>query len=579
MHPTHYHQHPSVPSHIEHFPLLTEDNARSSSLLLGTGTDFDTPNPALDSLHGSLQTAEHSHVAPAGEQYFLTSEDKTKLRLVRAGEWVLAFSNAGVAVPEFAVAVVRKAGVAAMDSLHNWFDFLGYLKQLRLIVMASPEGQEAFNTGSRFKMWGNIKQWLAQSNINDETKLEKSSFALISLPAIGAAALAGAGLVGEIAGSSDNNGVDLADMAHLGAAGAALTLAGALMHTGRRMVRKVEQTDSPNSNLARHANNFYAHAKLDATSSGAAVAESLIHMAGSGVWAVNLAVLAISGYQVWRFWPSRAGRQEPHAHESEHEHGHHHDECNHAHLVSHETIDIAAAGLRRVKAIGSVAVHGIAITGDRVKSVIERGRSWLGRMRYKPAHSHERPHAPSRLRSAMGLGATALALVGGLISGDTQSKNAVHATPDVVGGPAAVDIQPDNPITPPPPTVKLPSTTECVTVKAGDSQWKIVERRVAKATGKRPSVSATNVIAMFTAIKNKVSNPQPGTIYAGDCLQVPTYAATQELYDALGQPRTSDPRLAASLKTFNEQRNIQEVLDNDAAFIRIDSYLQRVLSL
>lgn len=469
--------------------------------------------------------------------------------IVRAGDWALAAGNAGVSIPEFAVAVARKAGVAAMDSLHNWFDFLGYLKQLRLITMASADGQQSLNTDSRFKMWGSVKKWLAQSNASDEAKLEKSSFALISVPAIGAAALAGAGLVSEAMGTGERGGVGWADVAHLGAAGAALALAGGLMHAGKRMTRMVGAIEKPSPSLVRHVHNFYSHAKLDAASSGAAVAESLVHMGGSGIWAVNLGVLAISGYQVWRFWPSRAGGQtshshaEGHNHASGHEHGHTHsdDSCGHAHLVSHTAIEASAARLRRLKGL--------------------RGK-----------------------RIAMGLGAATAMLLGGLVPAQPSGTgaNTPHAAPENLPGasaPSSAATLPERPALPTnkPPAPKPTPTTECMTIKPGDSQWNIIERRIAKTTGTRPSTATTNAITMFTVLKNKEAHQNPDRLLAGSCLQVPTRAAVQVLYDAIESPDASNRKMGTLLHTFNKAQDIEEVLGSERVLKRIEAHLYKAL--
>jgi hypothetical protein len=538
--------------------------------------------------HPSARLPEHLPAATDNDGWFSgseaqslpSSENKIKPSLVGAGELALAFGNAVVSVPEFAVAVARKAGVAAMDSLHNWFDFLGYLKQLRLIAMSSPENQKTFNTDSRFKMWSDVKKWFTQANADDEAKLEKSSFALISLPAIGAAALAGVGLINELAGSSEDDVAGLADIAHLGAASAALALAGGLMHAGSRMVRKAAQADNPHPNLIRHTNNFYTHAKLDAASSGAAVAESLVHIGGNGIWAINAGVLAISGYQVWRFWPSRAGKQAPHVHEhedeDEHEHeGHQHGSCSHAHVISHETIDFVAVGLRKIKMMGGAAMRGFGAMSERGKSLFKPGHRRPASPEQRQARKQERQGTLSRLRLAAGVGTMALAVVGGLLSGETQNKDTVPLVPDTTSSPAT-HTQPEYPITPPVPKSPKP-TTECATVKPGDSQWKIVERHIGEATGKYPSASATNAITMFTAIKNMVDHPQPDTIHAGDCLRVPTYEALQVLNRAIEQPQVSDPQLVTDLKTFNQRRTLQEVLASVTESVRVDSYLQKSL--
>jgi hypothetical protein len=203
-------------------------------------------------------------------------------------------------------------------------------------------------------------------------------------------------------------------------------------------------------------------------------------------------------------------------------------------------------------------------------------KGWLARMTYEPRHGQERQAAPSRLRLAMGLGTTALALVAGVISGDTRSADTVHATPDAARGPVAVDTQPDAAQKPQRKPKVLP-VTECVTIQPGDSQWKIVKRRVVEATGKQPSIAVTNAITMFTAAKNKAAHPVPDAIDSGDCLYVPTLAATRILYGAIEQPQTSDSQLVTDIRSFNERSNTQDMMDNDTKAAGIDSYLQRAL--
>lgn len=264
---------------------------------------------------------------------------------------ILALGNAAVAMPEFAAATLRQAGAGAWDALHNAFDVMGYLKQLRLIRLASGEAEESTTAASEFTAWSRLKNWLLQTKEVDEAKLEKASFAWISLPAIGAAAIAGAGIVRELQGGGEYSSLDWADWAHLGAAGGALALAFGLWRTGSGMKQKLQTLRSPSSNLIRHVENFRSHAKLDAASSGVALAEAVAHSTGHGTLLINAATLALAGYQTWRFWPSRVSKQ---SHAYAHQH-HDHDDCGHLHLVPAEIADIRARLGWAVRWIGSLA--------------------------------------------------------------------------------------------------------------------------------------------------------------------------------------------------------------------------------
>lgn len=177
---------------------------------------------------------------------------------------------------------------------------------------------------------------------------------------------------------------------------------------------------------------------------------------------------------------------------------------------------------------------------------------------------------PSRLKMAVGLGAAALAMVGGLLSGDTQEKNTVHATPDIGNTPGVTQTLPDLPQ----PPVQAAQVMECATIAPGDSQWKIISQRIEAATGKQASVAEANAITMFTAVKNKAALPDPSSITAGDCLQVPTFEATRLLSRTLDQPNLA----GSAMQRLNHQSDMQDVLDEDAAVTNITHYLQQTLT-
>jgi hypothetical protein len=99
---------------------------------------------------------------------------------------------------------------------------------------------------------------------------------------------------------------------------------------------------------------------------------------------------------------------------------------------------------------------------------------------------------------------------------------------------------------------------------------------VREATGKQPSRAATNAITMYTAVKNKVSDPNPNTIQPDHCLQIPTIPSTRALYSALESPETADSQLVSDLQTLNRQSTIDDVMNKETEFNRIDSYLKSV---
>jgi hypothetical protein len=83
--------------------------------------------------------------------------------------------------------------------------------------------------------------------------------------------------------------------------------------------------------------------------------------------------------------------------------------------------------------------HGTHTHDDEQHPVPEeasRKKSWLKRVTYEPRHSRERWRAPSRMRLAMGLGGSTLALMGGLLSDDAQNKDTAQAAPTITHDPA-----------------------------------------------------------------------------------------------------------------------------------------------
>jgi hypothetical protein len=215
---------------------------------------------------------------------------------------------------------------------------------------------------------------------------------------------------------------------------------------------------------------------------------------------------------------------------------------------------------------------------EHSKHPIASKKSWLQRMRYQPRHGQERG-GHRRLRVAAGLGVTALALMGGLLTGDTQHEDAVHA-PKAPGSAATQVPTLIKPEVQQPPRQESPlSLTECITIAPNDTQWDIVERRITDVVGREASVPAINAITMFTAIKNEANFPDPGVIHAGECLQVPTTPAIREMYGAIDGPGLlADPILVKSIKSFNEQPDMRAVLANDAGLSVVESSLQRVLA-
>jgi hypothetical protein len=201
-------------------------------------------------------------------------------------------------------------------------------------------------------------------------------------------------------------------------------------------------------------------------------------------------------------------------------------------------------------------------------------KHWFARMTYKGRHRRER--SPSRLRRAVGLGTAALALAGGLLSGDTH-VNKEEAKPMPSSGISTSETQQPHTDIPTPSFTQPTPITECIPILPGDSEWKIVERQTIKATGKHPSVATTNAIVMFSALDNKQLTPNPDSIKPGDCLEVPTLATTRILYDALEHSDASKQQLSTDLETLNNQPHTTRILQKQAEHDRIIMYVEAAL--
>lgn len=183
----------------------------------------------------------------------------------------------------------------------------------------------------------------------------------------------------------------------------------------------------------------------------------------------------------------------------------------------------------------------------------------------------------SRWRQGLAKGAAALAVVASILSGDS---NRTEVQPEVPERSYAFDHKhTETSDTTSSSTTPLYPTSECVTIGEGDSMWSITERHTKAVTGSHPLVGTTNAITMFTAIKNKHTNPNPQLIKESDCLQVPTKRALHILRTTIEQPQDIDAQLVTDLKTLNSQSRIAEALQKEAEYNRIEVYLQRQLNL
>ena len=343
-------------------------------------------------------------------------------------------------------------------------------------------------------------------------------------------------------GVSVKAGVDLSanhesapNVATMYAAGASLALNGLMLARLRKGIRRKRQSHETvyEHDLSKH---FWA---VDIPSAGLAVAGAALQHYNVDI--EQTAAIASGVIGAYAFRPTKANL----AHNClDHDHG---SQTSHEHIHDDE--------------------H------QHMPEEAPRKKSWLAQVRYKPKHGRERQRVPSRARLAVGLGGAAMALVGGLVSGDAQNKSAVQAVPAVAHGSDITHVLPET--TQEPSTIMQPlPATECITLEAGDSEWKVVQRRIMEVTGEQPPDAATNAITLFTAIKNKASNPNPNMIQPDHCLQIPTIAATRTLYNAVESPKTADSQLVADLQTLNRQSNTDDAMNKETEFSRIDTYLR-----
>jgi len=198
-------------------------------------------------------------------------------------------------------------------------------------------------------------------------------------------------------------------------------------------------------------------------------------------------------------------------------------------------------------------------------------------------HRHTKEHRrPSRLRLAMGLGTTALALVGGVLSGDT-----VHVDGHVAAqAPASAatsrpntgqshQLEPHH-VTPAP--TKHVAAWHCATVKPGESEWGMIAQQISVTTDRQVPVAAINAITMLTALENAWTFPDPNHIAVNKCLEIPTPAATQVLYDAIEHSENADHELVADLRMLDNQPDIDVVMSMQAIQEQIDANLLHVLA-
>lgn len=199
-----------------------------------------------------------------------------------------------------------------------------------------------------------------------------------------------------------------------------------------------------------------------------------------------------------------------------------------------------------------------------------RKKSWREQMRYKPRH--ERMRQPSRLKKVVVLGSAALALTGGLLSGDTQGKHS-KMTQDTPPFPE----QYSRTITPEDTSDKseIP-IMDCEVIQPGDSQWKIAKKRLTIATGDAPNAAATNAVMLIAAHANKATLSSPHTINPGDCLWVPTLEATQKIDEAVDAGPHSGSRIAVDIETINSYSTIHSAIEDNEAFNRLSTELSSV---
>lgn len=204
--------------------------------------------------------------------------------------------------------------------------------------------------------------------------------------------------------------------------------------------------------------------------------------------------------------------------------------------------------------------------GHHVEHVKQKG--WLSRW----VESRRSSERPSRFKMAVGLGAAALALVGGLITGDSKQEHTVSAAPDTGGEPSVTHVMPE---LPQPPANNYAAAMECATVQPGDSQWGMISQRLESATNQLPSDAATNAITMYTVLHNKATAPEPDILEPGECLEIPTETSVRILHNAFEQ---NNSQLGTELHSLNRYASVEQVMQQDATMSQIDLQLQSALT-
>jgi hypothetical protein len=239
------------------------------------------------------------------------------------------------------------------------------------------------------------------------TKLRKLAHWIITTTSLGVSAKAGIDL------SLDHESAP--DPITVYAASASLALNGLMLARLRKGIRRKANahTSSHESDLTKH---FLA---VDMPSAGLAVAGAVLQRYSVDV--EHVAAIASGAVGAYAFRPTKANLA--------------HNCLAHDHtLADADTADY--------------------LHGHHHGQTSPRRKSWLSRIAYKPKHGRERQGIWSRLRVAMGLGATTLALLGGLVSSDAPDDPKVHAVSGMVAVPTTPHIQPE--VIPEPPVKPVP---------------------------------------------------------------------------------------------------------------------------
>jgi hypothetical protein len=155
-----------------------------------------------------------------------------------------------------------------------------------------------------------------------------------------------------------------------------------------------------------------------------------------------------------------------------------------------------------------------------------------------------RPEKSRRRRRIVALGALAMAALG--IGASDVAHHEAAPRPGAAVSPAA----PEKPEIPHRHADQAPPLAQPVTIKEGDSQWKIMSRRAKKAgSGDVPLVNAATA---YTAAINAGTYPDPAVITPGDALRVPSPATLKRFATALSSPEEA-PGLARALQQLNAQ--------------------------